>query len=184
MAYCIDFLEVGDDANLAVGESIEKEFHSHRMVGDFFLDYGRGFTCGFVYKLAAFEVDFLNHALGEQRVLLVLLHVQQLVLDGGTSAIDDKYLHNGRKVSKIQSISEFGLCACPLLLFLLDIALVAESVVAADFRFFDNVPDALYDIDRLTFCETGFGTDGNEILYAGAICEREVPYFLNILSRR
>ena len=93
MAHRLDVLEGGKDAGLGIREGFEDELHAYLVVGDGnvlhdLLAAGRG-----ILEDARGKADLLGDALGDDVEDVVVFHVEELVLDGRTSAIDDKDDH-------------------------------------------------------------------------------------------
>jgi hypothetical protein len=86
-------LEGREDARLRVGQGLKDELHAHLVVGDGdvlhdFIAAGRR-----VLKNAGGKTDLLRDTLRDDVEDIVVFHVQKLVLDGRTSAIDDEDNH-------------------------------------------------------------------------------------------
>ena len=104
VAHRLDVLEGGEDARLRIREGRKDEFHAHFVVGNRnvlhdLVPAGRG-----VLEDARREADLLGDTFRDDVVDIVVFHVEELVLDGRTSAIDDKDDHKYESLINFRSI--------------------------------------------------------------------------------
>ena len=104
VAHSLDVLEGREDARLGIREGRQDEFHAHFVVGNRnvlhdLVTAGRG-----VLEDARREADLLGDTFRDDVEHIIVLHVEELVLDGRTSAIDDKDDHRYESLINNRSI--------------------------------------------------------------------------------
>ena len=90
----LDVLEGLQNAGLRVGEGVEDELHAdlvvgNRQVDDLFFPARRR-----ILENTHRKADLFDDTLRDDIIKVVILHVQQLVLDRGAAAVDNKDDHN------------------------------------------------------------------------------------------
>ena len=96
MAHRLDVLEGLQNARLRVRQGFQDELHAHFVVRNREVLHDFVLTGRSVLEDAGREADLLGNTLRDDVEHVVALHVQQLVLDGRTSTIDDKDNHIGQ----------------------------------------------------------------------------------------
>ena len=88
----IQLVERIDDAVIGIGQCIEDQVDAHRVVGDGLMYLERLLADRLVGQNPFAETDTLDKAFGEQLVPFIV-HVDHLVLDRRTSAIQNENIH-------------------------------------------------------------------------------------------
>ena len=85
----VDLLHVGDDALLLVGQGLDDVLHGLGVVLERRIEHDFPLG-GRLLDVAALDADALGLALGDDALVV---HVDELVLDGGRTRVDDEDLH-------------------------------------------------------------------------------------------
>ena len=97
MADSLDIVERLEHAVILVHQGVKHKLHSDCMVRNRQVFDNLVLTDGCVNQPAGLESDLLNYALGHKVIDIIAPHVKQLVLDRGTSAIDNQNDHYPKK---------------------------------------------------------------------------------------
>ena len=90
MAHRADLIHGLDDALLGILQGRQHQLGGAHMVGDLLVDVGDLAVGGLLVQVGALDVDALHQALGDDALVI---HVHQLVLQGGRTGVDNQNLH-------------------------------------------------------------------------------------------
>ena len=89
----IHIVERLEHAVLRIDEGVHHQFHSDFVVGDGKGEHERLAACGLMGDISFGKTDFLYQSLCLDAVVGGAFHIEKLIFDRGTAAVDDEYDH-------------------------------------------------------------------------------------------